>query len=98
MSATKKPVTDTATEVAEAEVKKEGISFDYADKTFDLPNPKRWPLGAVKAQEAGKMLGFVEVLLGPKQYVVFEEVVPTLEELEEFLEALFDAAKVDPKD
>lgn len=82
----------------EAEANDTTTTFVYKDVEFTLPPVRKWPRAAIKAQEEGKILGFIEKVLGDVQTQAFEKVVEDLGEVDDFASALFKALDVDPKE
>jgi hypothetical protein len=83
----------------EAEVLNAPVTFTFEGVKYTVPNAKNWPLTVVRAQENGKMVGAIEILLGPKQSKAFDpDGTRTISDLENLLKALFDASEIDPKE
>jgi hypothetical protein len=71
------------------------VTFEYNGVEYEIPPGKLWPLEAVEAQENGKMLTAVKELIGAEKYAELRKTAKTLEDFEEFCEALFDAVDLD---
>lgn len=77
------------------EAGKKEVTFEYNDIEFTIPPGKLWPLDAVEAQEQGKMLTAVKELIGADKYAELRKTCKTLEDFEDFCDALFDAVDLD---
>lgn len=85
-----------------AEVQHTGVSFEFDGDTYWVPVIDEWPLDFYEAQEDGKLITEVRVLLGAAQYAQFKsEVDPdggrrtkkrTLRDLVAILNAISGAA------
>lgn len=71
------------------------MTFDYGGETYTVPTPKLWPLEAGDAEESGRPLESLKIILGPKQYKLFRSVPRTLGDAEDIMTAMFDAAELD---
>lgn len=83
------------TKKLKSEASQEPITFEFEDVTYEIPAPKRWPLDVIQAEEDGKILAFLKALLGMEQYNKFVKKGRTIEDLDNFFNALQDAADVD---
>lgn len=84
--------------VLEKEAANDNITFKYDGVTYVVPPARKWPLKVVRAQEQGRVIECVERLLGKEQMEKFEKKERTMGDLEDLMEALFEAADVDPKE
>lgn len=61
-----------------------GLSVTWRDTTFALPAPDDFPLDALEAEEAGKTLTALRLILGAEQYQTWRGLASTARDAEEF--------------
>jgi hypothetical protein len=83
--------------VSESKDELADITFEYEGVEYVMPAPKLWPLEAGEAQEDGRFINAVRMILGNEQYNRWKKSggKKTLEDDSKLMEALFDAAGVD---
>lgn len=79
----------------QAEAVLEDVEFEFDGDPYAIPHPKRWPLEAIEAEEAGKVVGFLRELLGKEQFATFKAKPRTLEDLDKIYTAVIEAADLD---
>lgn len=86
----------TTKKVLEAEALDVEVTVEYNDEKYVIPPAKLWPLEAVEAQEASKILGFVKALLGDDQYKTLRKTAKTVSDLDDFVGKLFETLDLEP--
>jgi len=81
----------------QAEASNTSTEFVFEGETYTIPPAKLWPLSVLRAQEDGKMITAIELLLGKDQMAKFESKPRTMGDLEDLLEVAFASVEVDPK-
>lgn len=68
-----KPVAtkDAAKKAAEAEVDEGTLTFEYDGETYEIPRPENWDVGVFEAEEDGRIVVTVRLLLGTEQWDKF---------------------------
>jgi hypothetical protein len=62
----------------------EGLSVTWRGATFALPMAEDFPLDALEAEEAGKQLTALKLILGVEQYRTWRGLASTTKDAEEF--------------
>lgn len=88
-----KPSTSSA---GEKEVRGELIQGSLAGKTVYVKPVKQWRASALHALREGDLMGWAEVTLSDDDWAIWEEVDPTLEEIEAFFASINTGLGTDP--
>lgn len=83
--------------VLENEATQTEVTFTFDGEDYTVPTPRKWPLDVGRAQENGKVVTVVELILGAKQMKKFESKPRTMGDMDDLIEALFDKVEIDPK-
>lgn len=82
----------TATQRAEATntpvPDREGVRISWQGTEFVLPRAEKFPLEAMEAEEEGKYLRALRIVLGEDQYATWRELTRTAADVEEFAAAV----------
>lgn len=73
------------------------VTFEFEGEVYTVPPAKEWDIDVVEAQEDGKVLAAIRLLLGDEQYGNFRKKHKKMAELEKFVIAMYDAIDEDPK-
>lgn len=65
-----------------------GLSVQWRGKRFTLPRAEDFPLEALEAEEDGKHLTALRLILGPDQYTTWRGLASTAADAEEFSAAV----------
>ncbi|KFU77762.1 hypothetical protein SAMN04489729_0847 [Amycolatopsis lurida] len=60
------------------------LAVTWRGKRFTLPSPDRFPLEALEAEEDGKHLTALKLILGPDQYAKWRGLAATAADAEDF--------------
>ena len=60
----------------------------WRGKRFTLPTPENYPLDAIEAEEDGRTLAALRMILGTEQYATFREIAKTTGDAENFSQAI----------
>lgn len=85
----------TTNKTLKNEAEKADVHFTFDDEKYIVSHPKIWPLEVVEAQEEGRVATAVKGILGAEQYKLFKKKPRTLEDLDDLVEALLEAAEVE---
>ncbi|MBP2479100.1 hypothetical protein JOF53_007972 [Crossiella equi] len=66
-------------------------TVDWRGLTFTLPLAEAFPLEAIEAEEAGKPMAALRIILGTEQYAQWRTVAGTVADAEEFSAAVVGA-------
>jgi hypothetical protein len=64
------------------------LSVTWRNKRFTLPTPQEFPLEALEAEEEGKHLTALKLILGADQYSTWRALAATAADAEEFSAAV----------
>lgn len=64
------------------------LAVTWRNKRFTLPNPQEFPLEALEAEEEGKHLRALKLILGADQYTTWRGLAATTADAEEFSAAV----------
>ncbi|GGU46822.1 hypothetical protein [Lentzea flava] len=67
---------------------KPGSAVMWRGKRFGLPAPKDYPLDAIEAEEQGRTLTALRLILGEDQYATFCELAKTTGDADDFSKAI----------
>ena len=65
----------------------------WRGKRFTLPTPENYPLDAIEAEEDGRTLAALRMILGTEQYATFREIAKTTGDAENFSQAIMRELK-----
>jgi hypothetical protein len=60
----------------------------WRGKRFTLPTPENYPLDAIEAEEEGRTLAALRLILGEDQYATFRTIAHTTGDAEKFSKAI----------
>jgi hypothetical protein len=69
--------------------------FAYDGHDYAIPDPKLWPLEAQELEESGKPLAALRLILGEAQYKQFKKVPRNMGDIEDFMNAIYEAMEID---
>jgi hypothetical protein len=64
------------------------LSVTWRGTVFTLPTPEQFPLDALEAEENGKQLAALKLILGDEQYATWRGLARTAGDAEEFSEQI----------
>ncbi|KJK50419.1 hypothetical protein UK23_10475 [Lentzea aerocolonigenes] len=67
---------------------KPGSAVMWRGKRFGLPAPQDYPLDAIEAEEQGRTLTALRLILGEDQYATFRELAKTTGDADDFSKAI----------
>lgn len=77
-----------AARAARRETAGEGFKFKWANKEYECPPAREWPMTVTGLFSEGKLTDALEEILGEKQFTTFMKNKPSVGDLEDLMGAL----------
>lgn len=90
------PEPEPQASAAEREAKGELIQGELAGKTIYTPPVKQWRASALHALREGDLMGWAEATLSDDDWAIWEDVDPTVEQIEDFFATINKQAGTNP--
>lgn len=87
---------DEAVSAAEHEARGELIQGSLAGKTVYVKPVRQWRASALAALREGDLMGWAEATLSDDDWATWEEVDPTIEQIQEFFKSIDTGLGTDP--